>query len=122
MEDILLDKSICKPATNNFFKQLKKFQSFLFRLKKSGSINPEIYNRIRPTFTSLPTLYGLPKIHKENTTLRPILSSIGSYNHECTIWLSEILSPLRDHPSSLDDTLSFPNHIKDFISGKRCFV
>ena len=85
MENILLDKSKFKPSTNNILKQLKKFQSFLFRLEKSGSINQEIYNRIRPTSTSLRTLYGLPKIHKENTPLRPTLSSTGNYNHKCAI-------------------------------------
>ena len=88
MEDVLLDNSKFKPTTNNIFKQLKKFQSFLFRLKKSGSINQEIYDKIRSTSASLPALYGLPKIPEENSPLRPILSSIGSYNHECAICLS----------------------------------
>ena len=122
IEDITQDKAKFKPATNNIFKQLKKFQSFLFCLKKSGSINQELYNRIRPTSTSLPTLYGLLKIHWENTPLRPTLSFIGRYNHECAIWLPEILSPLHDHPSSLDDAFSFLNQIKDFICEKLCLM
>ena len=104
MENILKDKSKFKLATNNNLKQLQKFQNFLARLKKSGAINQEVYHRIRPTATSIPTLYGLPKTHKDNIPLRPILSSTGSYNHECATWLSEILTPLRDHPSSLKDT------------------
>ena len=101
MENILKDKSKFKLATNNNLKQLQKFQNFLARLKKSGAINQEVYCRIRPTTTSIPTLYGLPKTHQDNTSLRSILSSTGRYNHECATWLSEILTPLRHHPSSL---------------------
>ena len=36
--------------------------------------------------------------------MRLILSSVGSYNHECTAWLSEILTPLRQHISVVKDT------------------
>ena len=67
MENILKDKF--KLATNNNLKQLQKFQNFLARLKKSGAINQEVYRRIRSTATSIPTLYGLPKTHKDNTPL-----------------------------------------------------
>ena len=88
-------------------------------LKKSGAINQEVYCRIRPTATSIPTLYGLPKTHKDNIPLRPNLSSTGSYNHECATWLSEILTPLRHHLSSLKDTFDFFEKIKNLTPGKK---
>ena len=50
-----------------------------------------------------PTIHRLPKLHKENLPMRPILSSIGSYNHECAAWLSEILTPLRHHEAIVED-------------------
>ena len=43
--------------------------------------------------------------------MRPILSSIGSYNHECAAWLSVILTPLRQHTSVVKDTSDFLNDI-----------
>ena len=51
--------------------------------------------------------------------LRPILSSTGSYNHECATWLSEILTPLRHHPSSLKDTFDFLDKIKNLTPGNK---
>ena len=61
----------------------------------------------------------MPKTHTDNTPLRPILSSTGSYNHECATWLSEILTPLRHHPSSLKDTFDFLDKIKNLTPGNK---
>ena len=61
-------------------------------------------------------------MHNKNIPLRPILSSTGSYNYECAIWLFKILSPLCDHSSSLKDTFSFLNQIKNFFCGKHCLM
>ena len=85
---------------------LKHFQNFLARLKKKV-LSPEDYQRIWPTSTTIPTLYGLPKIQKDNNPMKPILSSIGSYNHECAAWSSEILTPLCQHTSVVKDTFDF---------------
>ena len=38
--------------------------------------------------------YGLPKVHKPNTPLRPIVSCIGSITYTCSKFLADILSPL----------------------------
>ena len=71
------------------------------------------YQRIYPTLAATPTLYGLPKVHKDGTPLKPILASTGSFNHECTKWLSDILSPLRSHSTNLKDTFSFSDKVKN---------
>ena len=114
MKQILNDQSKFKQVSdNNCLKQLSRFQNFLARLKRVGAIDLMTYKRIRPVSTSVPTLYGLPKIHKENNPLRPILSSTGSYQHECAAWLSEILSPLREHHTAVKDTFDFLDKIKD---------
>ena len=39
-------------------------------------------------------MYGLPKIHNANVSLRPIFSMIGSAQHELAKWLSEVLDPV----------------------------
>ena len=49
--------------------------------------------RLYPTGASSPKFYGLPKVHKEGITLRPIFSSIGSVSYETAKELSRILKP-----------------------------
>ena len=53
----------------------------------------------------IPTLYGLPKIHKENTPMRPITSGIGSTAHKIAKETTKILTPFLG-------TIS-PAHIKN---------
>ena len=40
-----------------------------------------------------PRLYGLPKIHKDQTPLRPIVSAIGSPTYELAKYLASLLKP-----------------------------
>jgi len=65
MNLILNDKSKFVPLANddNIIK-LEQFQRCLRYLKKKGSLTNEEYQRIYPTSTSMPTLYGLLKVHK----------------------------------------------------------
>ena len=72
---------------------------FLRRLKSKKLLEEDDYRRIYPSATSLPAMYGLPKIHKPTVPLRLILSATGSYNQECAKWLSQNLGFLRDHPT-----------------------
>ena len=60
----------------------RKIQKRLLELVNSKVLATEIYDRIRPTGSQRPQMYGLPKIHKPNVRLRPILSMIGSAQHE----------------------------------------
>ena len=51
-------------------------------------------------------------------------ASYDSFAYECAVWLSEILTPLREHPSNIKDTFDFvtrilsskpaPNHMVSF--------
>ena len=47
-----------------------------------------------PTDCSAPKFYGLPKIHKPDTLLRPIVSSCGSVAYGMAMVLTKILKPL----------------------------
>ena len=72
----------------------RKIQKRLLELVNSKVLATEIYDRIRPTGSQRPQMYGLPKIHKPNVPLRPILSMIGLAQHELAKWLSEVLDPV----------------------------
>ena len=60
--------------------RLRKYQSFLRYHHKRGVFTDEEYGELFPTSTSIPTMYGLPKTHKDGIPLRPILSMVGCFN------------------------------------------
>jgi len=66
-----------------------------------------IYAKITPSGSRAGVMYGLPKIHKENIPVRPIISAIGTYNYKTAKYLVEILTPLVDHKYILKDTSEF---------------
>ena len=47
-------------------------------LERKGEIDNTLRKRITPQHSYTPQLYGLPKIHKPDIQLRPIVFSIGS--------------------------------------------
>ena len=107
MKSVLSDTKRFKQVNYENIRNLDKFQKCLYYLKQKGSLKQEIYDRIRPSAAITPTLYGLPKIHKEDRSCRPVLASTDCYTYECASWLSEILSPQRQHPTNLKDTFEF---------------
>ena len=94
------------------------FQRRLRRLLKDKSIPLTVYNEIRPTGSQRPKLYGLPKTHKPNCPLRPILSMIGSPQHKLAKYLTSILTPVSDRFSkyTVKDSFSFVELIKSIPS------
>ena len=60
-------------------------------------------------------MYGLPKIHKPNVPLRPILSMIGSAQHELAKWLSEVLDPVLQKYSKhcIKDSFTFAEFMQN---------
>ena len=114
MQTILCDTNKFHPCNNdNNVANLLKFQNFLGHLKGEKAINEDTYRQIYPTAAYTPTMYGLPKIHKPDMPLRPILSSIGSFGYDCAKWLSDSLSELRHHETCVKDTLTFLSLLQD---------
>ena len=78
---------------NNMAKN-ERLQKCLLDLANQNILVRDVYNRVRPTGSQQPQMYSLPKIHKEDTPHRPMLSMIGSSQHELAKWLAEILAPV----------------------------
>ena len=117
MYDILSDGTkfqSCK--LDNKILYLAKFQRFLQSLKAEGILDNDDSKQLYLSSTSTSTVYGLPKVHKPAVTLRPILSAIGSFNHEAAKLLTSKLSFLRDHSTNIKDSFKFFGNIKD-----KCF-
>ena len=58
-------------------------------------------------------LYGLPKTHKKNLSVRPILSSTTTYNYPLAKWLDDKLKTLSINNYTISDTLMFAEQLKE---------
>ena len=67
-----------------------------------------------PTGAGSPKFYGPPKIHKQDTPLRPIVSSTGTVSYNTSKELANILKPLVGWTTHhLKNTKDFIEQIKD---------
>ena len=120
MENILLDKEKFEKlgdveTQDKTAKLEQKLQKRLLELVNSKVLTNEVYDRIRPTGSQRPQMYGLPKIHKPNVQLRPILSMVGSAQHELAKWLSEVLDPVLQKYSKqcIKDSFTFAEFMQN---------
>ena len=89
--------------------QLKnKLISLLKNIHQTGGLSTQKYKQLYPTSAVPPKFYGLPKIHKTGTPLRPIVSSRGSITYGIAKELSYIIKPLvGQSPHHLKNTQHF---------------
>ena len=90
-------------SDTNTYSKLKKDPTTRFKTKlvnifkqwkKDKSISERLYWRLYPNAEEAPKLYGMPKIHKPNAPLRPIVSCCGSITYNAARYLATVLSPL----------------------------
>lgn len=63
-------------------------------LKKKSRMGDVIYRRLFSSDECTPKMYGLPKIHKPECPLRPIVSFIGSPTYNLSKYFAELISSL----------------------------
>ena len=91
-QDLLQDGGTYKVIKTDSTNKLKnKLISLLQKIKAEGGITEHLYKMMYPTGAVAPTFYGLPKIHKRDIPLRPIVSSRGSIKYEVAKELARIL-------------------------------
>ena len=59
-------------------------------------------------------MYDLPKIHKRETPLRPILSTSGTYNYNMSRFLVPLLAPPTSNSFVVKDSFTFVEEICNF--------
>ena len=87
----------------------KEINKFLKHLLFKNEIDENLFNLIKPVGSVTPRLYGLPKIHKNDIPLRPILSMVNSAQHKLAKFLNYSLEPVLKHFSTycLKDSFTF---------------
>jgi hypothetical protein len=81
---------------------------------KVSNLDEWMKKRLTPSCQITPRIYGLPKIHKEGTPLRPIVNTIGSPTYELARYVAGILRPLVGKTDSyIKDSRDFVELIKE---------
>ena len=91
----LLNTPACKEIPKDHTNRIKtQLINKLRQIKKGRKLDEGMYKTMYPTGCVLPKFYGLPKIHKMGTPLRPIVSSRGSVTYGVAKVLSKVIKPL----------------------------
>src|SRR5215469_4704573 len=110
--ELLNDDSVYKKLTSN---PLKTTQSrFNQTLKCLLHNNPNLIKRFLSYMPRLSYFYGLPKIHKLQIPLRPIISNVNSITYNLAKWLTQILSPVvgKISGSHIKNSVEFVDRIR----------
>ena len=104
--------SILRDPTNTI---KNKLIGILKRVKNQTGLDSNTCKSMYPTGCVPPKFYGLPKIHKPDTPLRPTVSSCGTVTYGVAKELAKILKPLvgksPHHINSTQDFVEWVKHI-----------
>ena len=102
LEDTTVYEVLKKDPTATYENRLVKI---LREWKREGTISDNVYHKIYLTSEDVLKFDGLPKIHKKDSPLRPIVSGIGSISYKVAKYLAAILNPLTGKMVSLSRTV-----------------
>ena len=85
------------------------------QLSNGGVMHEFVCKEIRPTGSLRPRLYGLPKVHKKDVPLRPILSMVGSSQHAVAKYFAAVIDPVLQLYSNncIKDSFTFAKEMQD---------
>ena len=139
---VRLDRKLCDNAIQEIISNISKFeklnedptlkrevslQRFLCKLKQKNFFNESEYDKLYPSSSAPARIYGTPKMHKFSSSdtfpkLRPIVSSIGTFNYDLARFLCDLLSPVVPDDYSCKDTFSFVSQIKNANLSRKFLV
>ena len=99
-----------------------KVNNALRTLKGKGSINEDFYKRAFISGSQLGSMYGLPKVHKPNVPVRPILSACNTHNFKLGKQLVPILSHLAANEYTLNNSYEFCTLMQQFPDADTYFM
>ena len=123
---IISDTSKCEKLNEDpTLKREALVQRFLRTLKPKNVFNEIECDKLYRSGSVPARIYGTPKMHKFSSgdsfsKLRPIVSSIGTFNYNLIRFLCDLLSPLVPNDYSCKDTFSFVSQIKNASLSRKC--
>ena len=113
IEQLLGDAAYVKVQKDPTAVREKQMRKAIDEVHRSGNISEARAKKLKPSHSTAPRLYGLPKIHKEGTPLRPITCMIGSPAYETAAYLTKIISPvLGKSEYTVPNSSSFAEEVK----------
>ncbi|BHF69186.1 von Willebrand factor A domain-containing protein 5A [Sparganum proliferum] len=111
---LLEDGSTYKPLSADPTKaQSTSIDKVLKRLTGKKQLSGEIAKYLKQTEPTIVRIYGLPKVHKAEVPLRPIVSLIGAPNYKISKWLFHKLNPLtKNCETSIENSTEFLKKLK----------
>ena len=93
-------------------------------MKQKNCFNEIEHDKLYPFGSASARIYYTPKMHKFSSSdsfpkLRPIISSIGTFNYNLARFLCDLLSPLVPNDYSCKDSFSFVSQIKNANLSKK---
>ena len=114
MNGIVGDTSKFRKVTGDVFYNIIKLEDKLNRIlrtikEKIGLAN---YSHLYASGTVPGVMYGLPKIHKQNRPLRPIISCINSTAYKVAKFLLPVIIPFTRNMYTIDNSKSFVDELR----------
>ena len=105
-------------------KREASLQRFLGKSKQKNFFKDNEYDKLYPSGSVPAPIYRTPKMHKFSSSdsfpkLRPIVSSIGTFNYNLARFLCDLCSPLVPDDYFCEDTFTFVSEIKNANLSKK---
>ncbi|CAF4298322.1 unnamed protein product, partial [Adineta steineri] len=119
-EDILKGEQFEELNSDKFHREREEeLNKYLLSLYNSKVIDSKLRYQLKSTCSSISVFYGLPKAHKTDYPLRPIISTIGSYQYNLSKYLARAIRNARPQAKSyVKDSFDFVNKLKEIILDK----
>ena len=88
-----------------------KMNTFIKKLRDNWKISAKTYDELRISSAKPGVLYGLPKTHKTNTPVRPILYAINTFNYKLAKFLSPILQTIATNNFTINSSQTFAKEL-----------
>ena len=106
-------KTNVDPMKNNWLLE-DKLNRFLRKLKNDDKISDSEYRELYATGTNPGIMYGLPKIHKPNMPLRPVLSAFKTHNFKLAKYIIPQLDIYARNEYTLNNSYEFFEQLRSF--------
>ena len=102
------------PSKHPVIKKYEQIKRYVSKYITEKHYNDQVVKKLSLPGTSPGKLYGMAKVHKTDTPLRPVCSMIGTPEYELAKFLDNIIKPYIPNQYMLFSTKHFLEKIKDF--------
>ena len=127
MDHILNDRSNFSkihhsdPFKNNLLLE-DKLNRFLRKLLEKNCLNENEYKQLYSSGSNPGIMYGLPKVHKPNVPLRPVLSSFKTHNYNLAKFLIPFIDQHAKNEFTLRNSYEFFNDLKTIRLDEESYI